>query len=76
MMSLTRFTGLSEVTTCCNPSIYPLFSSNTRVLTFSELLLTELGEEVPPFPMITFTFRPLMVRASVNVTSESVMELF
>ena len=75
MMSLTLLTGLSEVTTCCKPSMYPLFSSRTTVFTFS-MLLTELGEEFPPFPMITFTLRPLIVRASVNVTSDSVMELF
>ena len=75
MMSLTLLTGLSEVTTCCKPSMYPLFSSRTTVFTFS-MLLTELGEEFPPLPMITFTLRPLIVRASVNVTSDSVMELF
>ena len=76
-MSLILLTGLSELTTCCRPSMYPLFSSSTTVFTLS-VLLTELrGDELfPPLPMITFTLRPLMVRPSVNVTSDSVIELF
>ena len=73
-MSLTFLTILSADTTCCSPSIelFIVCSKTTVLVLFPELATGE----PEPLAMMRFTFRPLIVRASVKVTSERDIELF